>query len=54
MSETKIGEIVARQFDRVWESLRDALSKMSDAQYQTEKCSKVVYEVSSCVNLLGR
>jgi len=35
MTNTKIGAIIAHQFDRVWGSLRDAISKLSDDQYRT-------------------
>jgi uncharacterized damage-inducible protein DinB len=38
MLETTIGEVVARQFDRVWDTLRDALSKLSDEEYRTSDC----------------
>lgn len=38
MSHAPIGAIVARQFDRVWASFRDALSKLSDEQYRASDC----------------
>ena len=38
MSNATIGEVVARQYDRVWDTLRDAVSKMSDQQWRTSDC----------------
>jgi len=38
MSETTIGEIVARQYDRMWTSLRDAIAKLSDQQWRESEC----------------
>ncbi|HEY1064882.1 MAG TPA: DinB family protein [Pirellulales bacterium] len=38
MSEGKIGAVVARQYDRMWSSLRDAVSQLSDAEWRTSDC----------------
>ena len=38
MLATTIGEVMARQYDRVWGSFRDAISKFSDAQWRTSDC----------------
>jgi len=38
MSEPTIGQIIARQYDRMWDSLRDAIGKMSDRQWRESQC----------------
>jgi uncharacterized damage-inducible protein DinB len=38
MSGATIGEVVARQYDRVWGTFRDAISKLSDPQWRTSEC----------------
>jgi hypothetical protein len=38
MADATIGEVLARQFERVFGSLRDALSKMDDQQYRASDC----------------
>jgi uncharacterized damage-inducible protein DinB len=38
MPDSTIGEVLARQYDRVWNSLRDAVSKLSDQQWRTSDC----------------
>jgi len=38
MSQLTIGEVLARQYDRVWEMLRDAISQLSDEQWRTSDC----------------
>lgn len=34
MSNTRIGDVVARQFDRTWKTLRQAITNMSDEQWR--------------------
>jgi len=38
LADATIGEILARQFDRVWTTLRDSLGNLSDAQYCDSDC----------------
>lgn len=38
MPDATIGEVVARQFDRVWGTLRAALSRLSEQQYRASDC----------------
>ena len=41
MGEITIGEILARQFARVWGTLRDALSRISDQDYSKSDCESL-------------
>lgn len=38
MSDVRIGDVLARQYDRVWGTLRAAISRLSDAQWHQSEC----------------
>ncbi len=38
MSNANIGTVLARQFDRMWGTLREAIPRMSDAQWRQSDC----------------
>ena len=39
MPAATIGEVLARQYDRVWGTLRDAISQLSDEQWRASECA---------------